>query len=207
MKNLSFLIIAVTLLIGLDYVGAWTAPTNNPPNQNVAAPVHTGTAMQYKSGVLQAQEFMGRDAVSSLVHMLSPKYCDLSGNNCLNWNGDYAFNQADFNTVNADKYCNSNGNKCFNADDIETILANMNRSSNASRSYSSCPAGNPYNSTPYRYYAVWVPKTNHGVTVSGKCGYYPNETPCYSTSLQSAGTYECDDGTWREVVAPQRTVK
>ena len=116
MKNLSFLIIAVTLLIGLDYVGAWTAPTNNPPNQNVAAPVHTGTAMQYKSGILSADTFQAPNEVWAGSKMRSPLYCDIAGGNCLGFQPGNIVTVSTLrasSSVNADQFCAADGTNCI----------------------------------------------------------------------------------------------
>lgn len=80
--NFTFLIIAVMLLIGLDYVGAWTAPGGNPPSQNVAAPVHTGTSTQTKAGNLAAANLFA-NTVSANDRMYSDWYCNLAGTDCI----------------------------------------------------------------------------------------------------------------------------
>ena len=52
-KPLIILTLALTLLVGFDYLNAWTAPASgNPPTGDVAAPINTGSATQNKSGTL-----------------------------------------------------------------------------------------------------------------------------------------------------------
>ncbi len=122
MKNLSFLIIAVTLLIGLDYVGAWTAPIATPPSGNVDAPVHTGSANQSKSGNLFASEVGGLRA-SADIEMLSPRYCNEDGTVCLEPGGDAdVANLNASSSVNSAQYCDENGANCSTAVDIQSAL-------------------------------------------------------------------------------------
>jgi hypothetical protein len=52
-------VIMVGLVLGLSlqFVRAWTEPTDVPPNGNVGAPINTGTIGQFKQGVLQVLGF------------------------------------------------------------------------------------------------------------------------------------------------------
>ena len=47
-------VVMVGLILGvsLQFVRAWTEPTENPPNGNVGAPINTGPISQIKNGVL-----------------------------------------------------------------------------------------------------------------------------------------------------------
>jgi hypothetical protein len=42
----------LSLALGLNYLSAWTGPTQSPPNGNVDAPINTGSTLQGKSGGL-----------------------------------------------------------------------------------------------------------------------------------------------------------
>lgn len=46
------LVLALALSFGLSYVYAWTAPTVNPPNGNISAPINTSSTAQVKTGAL-----------------------------------------------------------------------------------------------------------------------------------------------------------
>ncbi len=69
-RTIFVLIIATVLFIGASYLSAWTAPVGTPPNNNVAAPINTSSAYQYKQGDLGA------------LRMRAGRYCDANGNNC-----------------------------------------------------------------------------------------------------------------------------
>lgn len=72
-------VITITLTLAADNLYAvWSAPQQNPPDGNVAAPIHTGSATQLKNGVLGANELAGFEKVRS------NQYCDIEGNNCTN---------------------------------------------------------------------------------------------------------------------------
>jgi|GEM_PF-4525420 len=50
--------IAVVALLTSHQLSAWTAPSSNPPSNNVAAPLHTGSGDQSKSGSLGVDGFV-----------------------------------------------------------------------------------------------------------------------------------------------------
>lgn len=50
--KLSFFVVA--LFIGVNYLSAWTPPTEAPPSGNVPPPINVGPSLQSKSGILQA---------------------------------------------------------------------------------------------------------------------------------------------------------
>ncbi len=91
-KNIYSIITLCLLLVGLNYLNAWTGPATsplptNPPNNNVAAPINVGGIMQVKAGDLGAATFIADNVVAaneveSLTKMLSPEYCDENGANC-----------------------------------------------------------------------------------------------------------------------------
>lgn len=58
--------ILLSFAIGLNYLNAWTAPTQAPPDGNVSAPLNTGTTVQTKSGGLQMSslDVFGSNGVS-----------------------------------------------------------------------------------------------------------------------------------------------
>lgn len=49
---LSVIVIGIALGLGLQFVRAWTEPTEAPPNGNVGAPINTGSNTQTKAGAL-----------------------------------------------------------------------------------------------------------------------------------------------------------
>lgn len=51
-SQISLLSIALAFAIGLQYVNAWTGPTAQPPNSNIAAPVNVSATAQVKDGGL-----------------------------------------------------------------------------------------------------------------------------------------------------------
>lgn len=50
--------LAVILSLGLSYVYAWTAPIQQPPAGNVAAPINTSGSDQTKTGILRVVDFV-----------------------------------------------------------------------------------------------------------------------------------------------------
>ncbi len=88
-KPLILLALVLALLVGADYLNAWTVPTQAPPGGNVAAPINTSSISQSKAGQLTAQNLVAfvTAGVGGIVygqsHMRSPSYCDLNGQNCL----------------------------------------------------------------------------------------------------------------------------
>lgn len=90
LPRVTFIIaIILFLLVGTPILLAWTKPTLNPPQGNVAAPINTGANPQQKAGNLSAQSFSAfvtggnGGIVYAQNHMRSPRYCDASGGNCL----------------------------------------------------------------------------------------------------------------------------
>ncbi len=64
-------VIALCALVSYNYISAqWQAPTATAPNNNTAAPIHTGTLYQAKLGDLGA------------IRMRAGLYCDAAGLNC-----------------------------------------------------------------------------------------------------------------------------
>ncbi len=57
-QTIKIILFAFVLTIGVNYVYAWTGPTQGPPNGNVSAPINVGTENQIKSAGL------GIDALS-----------------------------------------------------------------------------------------------------------------------------------------------
>ena len=71
--------IVCSVFIGATYLHAqWNNPPNDPPNNNVSAPINTGSNNQIKSGGIQADFFRAMNNVRS------NEYCDRNGNNCFN---------------------------------------------------------------------------------------------------------------------------
>ncbi len=64
------LAITLTLLVSLDYIGAWSGPSQAAPNGNSDTPVHTGADYQAKLGDL------------GVVKVRAGEYCDASDTNC-----------------------------------------------------------------------------------------------------------------------------
>ncbi len=64
------LAIVLALLVSLDYIGAWSGPTQAAPNGNSDTPVHTGADYQAKLGDL------------GVVKVRAGEYCDASDTNC-----------------------------------------------------------------------------------------------------------------------------
>ncbi len=91
-KNIYSIIVLSFLLVGMNYLNAWTGPATtpsptNPPNNNVAAPINIGGIEQVKAGDLGAANFIADNVtatneVVSLTKMLSPEYCDETGLIC-----------------------------------------------------------------------------------------------------------------------------
>lgn len=65
----------VGLLVGMQYIDAWTGPTGIPATNNVPAPVNLGASAQVKAGSLGVTTLLA-DAVWSY------EYCDQTGANC-----------------------------------------------------------------------------------------------------------------------------
>lgn len=63
----------LSFALGLNYLHAWTAPTQAPTGGNVAAPLNTGGTLQAKSGGLQASslDINGTNGVSLVGGQLS----------------------------------------------------------------------------------------------------------------------------------------
>ncbi len=89
------MILVLCLLIGADYLSAWTAPTAVPTGSNVAAPVNTGGVSQIKSGGLGVGALdvaggvlvRGTSDVNDLDLTVTGRvgaaeYCDENGENC-----------------------------------------------------------------------------------------------------------------------------
>jgi len=77
------------LLVGLNYLNAWTGPPANPPRNNVEAPINTSSNSQDKNGGLGVTTLVANEVQSSLVKAISPesevwadKYCNENGENC-----------------------------------------------------------------------------------------------------------------------------
>ncbi len=76
-KVIISLVLVLMLLVGVDYLNAWTVPTQAPPGGNVAAPINTSATFQQKSG-----NFAG-NILAALTEVRSNRYCDALGNNCI----------------------------------------------------------------------------------------------------------------------------
>ena len=180
MKHLPFLIIALTLLIGLDYVGAWNVPGTNPPAGQVAAPLHTGVPAQSKAGLLGVLDLVSQQQVSAGDKMRSPEYCD------------------------------ETGLVCFTAEDIQDIKDSLSRINTTNNNTTNNNTTNNNNQQTYKkcqqesFGGTWLAKAKHGVTTRATCGNYPHTLPCYITGIQTPGTYSCNNGNWYEVSAPVR---
>jgi hypothetical protein len=83
----------MALLVGSPYITAWTGPTDNPAEGNVAAPINVGTTDQVKDGglgvtnfvadnIISAGTMLSSGSVTSNTKMRSPMYCDENGSNC-----------------------------------------------------------------------------------------------------------------------------
>ena len=88
-KPLIFLAFVLTLLVGADYLNAWTTAPPNPPNNNVDAPINAGSLDQQKVGSISAKNLVAfvTGGTGGIVYaqnqMRSQRYCDLNGGNCL----------------------------------------------------------------------------------------------------------------------------
>jgi len=95
-------ILAVCMLAGFVYVGAWTDAPSNPPANNVATPLNVGANLQIKEGPLDIGGLLvqGKGAFSTSSYSLPSKvtlgingavaanaYCDVNGNNCTSLSG------------------------------------------------------------------------------------------------------------------------
>ena len=58
---LSVIVIGIALGLGLQFVRAWTEPTQARPNGNVGAPINTSSNEQSKAGKIKAQDFCLND--------------------------------------------------------------------------------------------------------------------------------------------------
>lgn len=87
MKSLPFnrSLLTVTLalcgLFAYSFSGAqnWTAPTENPPDGNVPAPINVGTTAQVKQGTLGVNILATATTTGAVW---SDRYCDALGQNC-----------------------------------------------------------------------------------------------------------------------------
>lgn len=70
-KTIITLSTLVLLLVGFNYLNAWSAAPQNAPQNNALAPINVGGIYQVKLGDLGA------------VRMRAGAYCDALGNNCV----------------------------------------------------------------------------------------------------------------------------
>jgi hypothetical protein len=84
LRNILALGIALFVLVGFNYMQAWTAPPTGtvPPANNVAAPINVGSTYQAKSGDIGA------------VRIRAGAYCDAAGLNCSTLAGGGSFPKA-----------------------------------------------------------------------------------------------------------------
>ncbi len=80
-KTILTLGLVLALLVGFDYLNAWTVPVATAPGGNVATPVNIGDEDQIKSAAFAATELLSSSSTAGIL-MMSPKYCDLNGENC-----------------------------------------------------------------------------------------------------------------------------
>ncbi len=85
-KTILTLGLVLALLVGFDYLNAWTIPTEIAPGGNIATPVNTGSENQIKSAAFAANELLATTVTGS-DKMMSGQYCDLNGENC--WNPEF----------------------------------------------------------------------------------------------------------------------
>ena len=79
-KNIYSIIFLSLLLVGMNYINAWTGPATSPsptnaPNNNAAAPLTVGTSPQVKNGALGVTVLLA-DSVQAT------EYCDVTGTSC-----------------------------------------------------------------------------------------------------------------------------
>lgn len=97
MKSHSFAVIgiALLLLVGTDYLNAWTVPASAPPDGNAPAPLNVGDENQVKSGgvsvgslhVTGGAQVDGTAAAGDMDltvngNIAAAQYCDQNGENC-----------------------------------------------------------------------------------------------------------------------------
>lgn len=101
-KSWLVLFLLLLLLVGADQLGAWTIPTDTPPDGNVDAPINTGTDLQIKSGALGVTEILTATGTVSKAIVIGEPPVPNNGLK-LDVNG----------RMGADYYCNEDGNECF----------------------------------------------------------------------------------------------
>ncbi len=95
-RSISILFLTLCLLVSVDSLSAWVAPTALPPASNVAAPLNTSAVHQIKAGGL------------ALGSLQVEGGAEINGTTVL---GDVDFTVTG--TVGAKLYCNENGTQCF----------------------------------------------------------------------------------------------
>jgi len=90
-------------LLGYSFIrAAWTAPTTNPPANNVTAPINVGATYQAKTGDLGA------------VRVRAGSYCDASGANCFTAT-ELTNSSKSFHVCTDSRSNNVNDKPCYNA--------------------------------------------------------------------------------------------
>ncbi|MCX6716875.1 MAG: hypothetical protein NTV72_03050 [Candidatus Taylorbacteria bacterium] len=63
-STIKVVVLALILTLGITYLYAWTGPTANPPDGNIAAPLNISSADQTKTGGITAS---GLTATTKMV--------------------------------------------------------------------------------------------------------------------------------------------
>jgi len=103
-KTYLALSIALMLLVGLDYLNAWTTAPTNPPADNAPAPINTSAELQDKEGLLS----LGGLAVFGGVYVTDPE--NPSASTTL---GAASIIMDIEGRVGADAYCDRDGENCW----------------------------------------------------------------------------------------------
>ena len=115
-KIITLSTIVCSIFIGATYLHAeWVNPPSNPPDGNVAAPIHTGPEEQEKEGRVTADSFRARTNVQAEENMWAMENMWAEGT-IRAVEGLIA--GIDGFGVYSNDYCDRWGNNCFKAEDV-----------------------------------------------------------------------------------------
>lgn len=212
-------LMAVCMLAGFVYAGAWTDAPTNPPANNVAAPLNVGDNLQIKEGPLDVGGLLvqGKGAFSTSSYTLPTKvtlgingavaanaYCDLHGNNCTSLSGgdtatttglgdpDYESDWINVKAQQDGKIVHNLGTERFSM--MQTIVRqNAGANNDEATFYGHDVCKVAYGQTVWGVYFV----TNKDTNPLNELGYWVGYSgPCYHPSMVTGTAYGKRFGNW-----------